>query len=155
MMTPLQKIRWLILEKLRKRGLELPEITAANIDALWDRCCTEREDLYDAQNEVRCSGENTGIKARSWDRHYECDEVAAKCPDGTWIGWTYWHGGGKHGEPAEVEWMEYAYDVTLTEEQKMVTVRTFAAVPKEPVSAITEPQATVSAALPVAADGRG
>ena len=50
MMTPLQKIRWLILDKLRKRGLELPEITAANIDALWD---SEREALYEAQNEVR------------------------------------------------------------------------------------------------------
>ena len=131
MMTPLQKVRWLILEKLRKWGLELPEITASNIDALWDE--RHEDDLYDAQNEVRCSGEKTGIKARSWDRHYECDEVSAKCPDGTWIGWTYWHGGGKHGEPAEVEWMEYAYDVTLTEEQKMVTVRTFtAAITKEP-----------------------
>lgn len=151
-MTPIQKVRWLILEKLRKWGMELPEITAGNIDALWGEHCDE---LYDAQNEVRCSGEKTGIKARTWDRHYECEEVAAKCPDGTWVGWTYWHGGGKHGEPAEVEWMEYAYDVTLTEEQKMVTVRTFAAVPEEPVSAITEPQATAPAAVPVASDGRG
>ena len=128
-MTPLQKVRWLILEKLRKWGQELPEITADNIDALWDVCHEDPtyDKAYDAQNEVRCSGEKTGIKARSWSRHYECEEVAAKCPDGTWVGWTYWHGGGKHGEPGEVEWMEDAYDVTLTEEQKTVTVRTFAA----------------------------
>ena len=124
-MKPLQKVRWLILEKLRKWGLDLPEITADNIDALWDD--RREDDLYDARNEVRCSGEKTGIKARSWSRHYECEEVAAKCPDGTWVGWTYWHGGGKHGEPDEVEWMEDVYDVTLTEEQKTVTVRTFTA----------------------------
>lgn len=37
------------------------------------------------------------------------------------------------GLEREVEWMEDAYDVTLTEEQKMVTVRTFtAANTKEP-----------------------
>ncbi len=115
----------MILEKLRKWGLELPEITAANIDALWYGL---REDnLYDAQNEVRCSGEKTGIKSSEISPHYECDEVAAKCPDGTWVGWTYWHGGGKNGEPAEVEWVDYAYNVVLTEEQKMVTVRTFTA----------------------------
>jgi len=123
--TPLQKVRWLILEKLRKWGRDLPEITADNIDALWDEL--REDELYDAQEEVRGSGEETSIEARSWSSHYECDEVAAKCPDGTWVGWTYWHGGGKHGEPGEFEWMEDAYDVTLTEEQKMVTVRTFTA----------------------------
>lgn len=121
-MTPLQKVRWLILEKLRKWGEQMPEITTTNVDELWAAC---NED--NAQHEIRCSGERTGIEARSWSRHYECEEVAAKCPDGTWVGWTYWHGGGKHGEPGEVEWMEDAYDVTLTEEQKMVTVRTFTA----------------------------
>ena len=125
-MTPLQKVRWLILEKLRQWGRELSEITADNIDALWD--ALRKDELYDAQEEVRCSGERTGIEARSWSRHYECEEVASKCPDGTWVGWTYWHGGGKHGAPEEVEWMEDAYEVTLTEEQKMVTVRTFVAV---------------------------
>lgn len=38
-----------------------------------------------------------------------------------------WYGGGKHGEPGAMPWMEEAYDVSCAEEEKVVTVRTFAA----------------------------
>jgi hypothetical protein len=34
--------------------------------------------------------------------------------------------GGKYGEPEAVEWIDDAYDLVCTEEEKVVTVRTFA-----------------------------
>jgi hypothetical protein len=40
--------------------------------------------------------------------------------DGSWVGWTYWYGGGKHGEPGSIKWVEDAYDVVMTEVQKGV-----------------------------------
>ena len=46
-------------------------------------------------------------------------------PDGSWVGWTYWYGGGKYGEPEAIDWMDDAYDLACTEEEKVVTVRTF------------------------------
>ena len=67
-----------------------------------------------------------------WCRHYESKSVAANI-DGTWIGWTYWYGGGKHGEPEAVAWMEDAYFLDVTEEEKLVTVRTFTKKEKETV----------------------
>jgi hypothetical protein len=41
-----------------------------------------------------------------------------------------WFGGGKHGEPGAVEWMEDAYHLTCHEEEKLVVVRTFTVVPE-------------------------
>ena len=43
--------------------------------------------------------------------------------DGSWVGWTYFFGGGKHGEPSEMPWMEDAYDVAT--EVVMEPVRKF------------------------------
>jgi len=66
-------------------------------------------------------------------RHYESKAVAMKMPDGSWIGWTYWYGGGKHGEPEAIDWMNEAYDVDCHEEEKVVVVQTFKV--REPVDA--------------------
>lgn len=130
-MTPEQKIKHLILlkdrELLASYGDErepLPEITAANIDDIFEES-EQEEPLYDGRSEVRSSYDcETDIPCES-SRHYESKSVATQYVDGSWVGWTYWYGGGKHGEPEEVDWIEYAYDLNCTEEQKMVTVRTF------------------------------
>ncbi|MGB6105666.1 MAG: hypothetical protein WBF88_17625 [Pusillimonas sp.] len=127
-MTPAQKIKHMILAKRSVWTDEaLPEITADNIDALYDEA-DENDDgnLQDARAEVRCSGIETSLPCPS-SRHYESDAVAAQAPDGSWVGWTYWYGGGKHGEPEAMDWIEDAYAVECAEEQKMVTVRTFKA----------------------------
>ncbi|WP_244097750.1 hypothetical protein [Burkholderia anthina] len=50
--------------------------------------------------------------------------MAAQAPDGSWVGWNYWYGGGKHGEPEAVEWIEDAYDVRVTGERTVIK-RTF------------------------------
>ena len=40
------------------------------------------------------------------------------------IGWTYWYGGGKHGDPAAIEWVDHAYFIEL-EKEEVITVRTY------------------------------
>jgi hypothetical protein len=125
-MTPEQKVKHMIL--IRHAGFlkePAPEgVTAETIDALYDLADGYGDGLQDARNEVRCGDRRTGLDSPS-SRHYEGDEVASQAPDGSWVGWTYWHGGGKHGEPEAIDWIEYAYDLTCAEEEKLVTVRTF------------------------------
>ncbi len=120
-LTPEQRIKWLIL--IQEDVVDLGnDPLAETIEATYDE---RSRNLQDARYEVRCCGEPTGIPERYSSRHYESDEVAAQCPDGQWVGWTYWHGGGKHGEPEGIDWIGDAYDVDVVEEEKVVTVRTF------------------------------
>jgi hypothetical protein len=84
-----------------------------NADAYWDYECAFR------QGQVE-----TNIPPES-SRHYCSRSVAMKTSDGSWVGWTYWYGGGKHGEPQSEPWMDYAYDLDCKEEEKLVLVRTF------------------------------
>ncbi len=127
-MTPFQKVKHLVL--ISAYGMsneEIPVITAENIEEVYQdaRYREELEDcIQDAKGEVR-GGEVETYVPCEWSRHYEAKSVAAKAPDGSWIGWTYWYGGGKHSEPESIEWMEYAYDLTFVEEEKMVIIRTF------------------------------
>ena len=72
-----------------------------------------------AMSECRGGAEKTGLPCDS-SRHYESKSVAAKMLDGSWVGWTYWYGGGKHGEPESIPWMKDAYDVQMVEVQKTV-----------------------------------
>ena len=124
-MIAAQKIKWAILLKAADWAHEqIPEVTADNVDELYDNLVAEGGH-WDARNEIRSSGESTGLQC-DYSRHYGSDAVAAQMPDGSWVGWTYWHGGGKHSEPEAIDWIEDAYDVNCTEEEKMVAVRTFA-----------------------------
>jgi len=118
--TPELRIKWLILEKLRAWGAELPEITAENCAAVYSNA-EDGNEFYDAKNEVRTSGIETSLSAPV-SRNYNSVAVAAQCPDGQWVGWTYWYGGGKHGEPSAMDWMDSAYDVLMREEQRIVQV---------------------------------
>lgn len=125
-MTPQQKLKHaVILRGVELGGINQPteEITAENVDSLFDEL-DEDYALQDARNEVRSSGTKTNLECRL-SRHYESDAVAARMPDGSWVGWTYWYGGGKHGEPEAVEWMAYAYEVDCNEVEKLVVVKTF------------------------------
>lgn len=124
-MTPEQKIKWAILRQAAMWAKETdPKITAENVDDLYEKL-VEAGEHWDAKNEIRSSGIETGLSC-DYSRHYESDAVAAQMPDGSWVGWTYWYGGGKHGEPEAIDWMEDAYEVNCVEEEKMVVVRTFA-----------------------------
>jgi hypothetical protein len=123
-MTPEQKIKWAILNTAAEfEGEPLPEVTAENVDELY-QSLRDSDRHWDAECDVRGSGIATGLPCPS-SRHYECKAIAAKMPDGSYVGWNYWYGGGKHGEPSEMDWMEDAYAVECVEEEKMVLVRTF------------------------------
>lgn len=74
---------------------------------------------HDTLSDFRSGQVKTGLAAE-WDRHYESKAVAAKMLDGSWVGWTYWYGGGKHGDPHSIPWVDEAYDVDCREVQKVV-----------------------------------
>lgn len=128
-MAPEQKIKHLILIRHEEFGDD-PETVefAKGLDAegVDDQFAALSEDweLQDATEEVRPGEVETDIKCE-WSRHYESNSVAAKYLDGSWVGWTYWYGGGKHGEPEAIDWIDSAYDLDCVEEEKVVTVRTF------------------------------
>jgi hypothetical protein len=125
-MTPEQKLRHLILLKDISYGSAqpLPEIIdSSNIDQIFFNR-NEDDDLGDAMSEVRESGIETNL-ATPYSRYYEAMAHATQYLDGSWIGWTYWYGGGKHGQPDSMPWIEDAYNLDCTEEEKLVVVRTF------------------------------
>ncbi len=123
-MTPEQKIKHAILNIVAKwADAPAPDVTAENVDELYE--AADESYVQEARSEVRSGEEETGLPC-DWSRHYdESKSVAAKMPDGSWVGWTYWYGGGKHGEPEAIDWMDDAYDLDCAEEEKVVTVRTF------------------------------
>ena len=118
-MTPEQKIKHAILNIVAKwADAPAPDVTAENVDELYE--AADESYVQDARNEVRSGEEETGLPC-DWSRHYdESKSVAAKMPDGSWVGWTYWY-----GEPEAIDWMDDAYDLACTEEEKVVIVRTF------------------------------
>ena len=123
-MNAQQKLKHIILALIAVwDGEALPEVTAENIDDLYDEA--ESDAKQEASYEIRSGEVETGLPTQS-SRHYECEEVAAQALDGSWVGWTHWHGGGKHGEPEAIDWMGEAYDLNVTEVEKMTIVRTFA-----------------------------
>lgn len=129
MLTPLQKVKLLVLIAATSWKPEefriASDATGEQIDECYERARERDPDtIQDASSEVREGQTETGLGGE-WSRNYESKAVASKTPAGDWVGWTYWHGGGKHGSPEELPWMEDAYDLTCVEEEKMVTVRTF------------------------------
>lgn len=84
---------------------------------------------YDVESDFREGEVETGLPC-DWSRHYEAKSVAAKMSDGSWVGWVYWYGGGKHGNPDEIEWMEDAYDLEVTETEELVVVREYKKIEK-------------------------
>lgn len=97
--------------------------TSEEIEELYDSLC-EKELNYDAEEELREGLVETGIDC-DYSRHYESKSVAMQYIDGSWVGWTYWYGGGKHSEPEGIDWIDKAYDIDCIEEEKLVIVRSF------------------------------
>lgn len=121
-MRPETKLKYAILElaAIWNDAVISTTLTEEEVEELWD----DADDIYDAISEIRTSGIDTGLPGQ-YSRHYESEEVAVQCPNGDWVGFTFWHGGGKHGNPEEIDWIEHAYDVECKEEKKLVIVHTF------------------------------
>jgi hypothetical protein len=98
--------------------------TAESICDAWDDL-DGHIDLQDYESEVRGGKYKTDIPCESsWP--YESESVAAEMMDGSYVGWTYWFGGGKHSQPESMPWIESAYDLDMKEVmvvQKVFTKR--------------------------------
>lgn len=131
-MTPQQLIKYIILADLaRVEGLQISaEMTGEMVDTAYDAAVQE-DRHWDAEYQAREGQVETGLET-PLSRHYETKAVASLAPNGQWVGWTYWYGGGKHGNPEEIEWMEDAYLLDCVEEEKVVTVRTFTKTGSQP-----------------------
>lgn len=132
-MTAQQQLKKRILQRAVTMGLvSIDRATldnnGAHIDALFDLHSQDHQ-LQDAINEIRYGVEHTNLPDRTpYMRgldNYEKQSVAALMDDGTWVGWTYWYGGGKFAEPSAIPWLEYAYLVTMEEKDVIVKQRTF------------------------------
>lgn len=121
-MTPQEKIRWAAV-KLDCEWQEkpIPPFPCSDLDEFEDE---DSDGLHDAFSELREGEVETKIPCES-SRHYESHSVAMQFPDKSWVGWTYWYGGGKHGEPEGIDWIPEAYDIDCVEEEKLVVVRKF------------------------------
>lgn len=123
-LTPLQALRALIitrtLEMVEAAPHDFSKITDGDeVDELWEALQEDYPDtMTDAANEVRGSGRSTGL-AVPVSRNYDPEAVAVLTPFGRWVGFTYWAGGGKHGNPEEIEWQEDAYWVDAEIDQTL------------------------------------
>lgn len=123
-MTPQQKIKWLVCS-LNARQKKLPQLDypVSDIDKLYD-VLVEKDLHWDALSELRYGTIETDIECES-SRHYESKSVAAQLPDGSWVGWTYWYGGGKHARPEEIDWVGEAYNLNCAETEIVTIKRKF------------------------------
>ena len=96
-----------------------------DIDSEWERLYdTDLDSLYEALSDFRYDYQyETGLPCPSC-RHYECKAVATMLDNGQMVGYNYWFGGGKHGEPSEVEWLDGAYFLDSHIETREVRVFT-------------------------------
>lgn len=125
-MTAPEKAMWLIVNQALENANETPiPYPQDNIKEVYDKM--DNDKIYgcyiqDARDEVREGDSETDLDA-PFSRNYECDNVASRLPDGTWIAYPYWYGGGKFGNPEEIEWIEDSFDVEYEEE--VVTIKKF------------------------------
>jgi hypothetical protein len=97
---------------------------AHNVEYGYDEGSGEYEDLEREQEcELRSDYDQDadGVAAWQYSRHYEVKAVAKQL-GGRWVSWLYWYGGGKHGEPDSIDWID---DSIFLEEGEPVIVKTF------------------------------
>lgn len=82
-------------------------------DALYDAICDFRS-MYDFV--IRHDIDNC--------RYYECKYVGKEVEPGVFLGWNYYHGGGKHSAPGEIEWTSTLEFIDVTKEIKYLPVYT-------------------------------
>lgn len=131
-MTPEQKLKYLIVQYACEciARIDPPAYPCDNIDSMWedeDASGLSHVQMCDAVMEYRDSGVATQDVPCEYSRHYESEARVAELPDGSWVGWTYWYGGGKHGCPEEMDWISSAFDVKCVGEE-VIVVKKFAKV---------------------------
>lgn len=123
-MNAIRAIKYHIIKQYwEQAGIPASELDEEGIDDTFDDYESDYQ-IQDLMEAFRTSGEETGLPCE-WSRHYESEAVGAQLSSGEWVGWTYWYGGGKHGEPEAIDWLDDAYFLDVKEEEKLVIVRTF------------------------------
>lgn len=122
-MTPQQKIKWVVIDLNGDPDQQI-DYPLPRVDEMYDEL-VEQDLHWDALAQIREGTVETNIECPS-SRHYESKSVGTQLPDASWIGWTYWYGGGKHGRPEEIDWVSEAYDLNCaTTTEVVVTKQTF------------------------------
>lgn len=124
-MTPEQKLKKeIVLLAIKDKNINfLGNIDNTNVEELYQQL-VDSDVHWDYKNEIRHGQVETNVDCE-FSRHYESKSVAMQVEDGSWVGWTYWYGGGKFGEPEAIDFMADAYELYCKEEEKIVVVRTF------------------------------
>lgn len=121
MLSHQEEIKKFILSEAKKDGvIDIGLITTTNLEELWDELADD-DNIYDYLNDFRCSGDKTNLRA-AFSRHYGCDFVAKELCPGCAVGWNYWYGGGKHGEPEAIEWLDSARFLNVKTEMREVKI---------------------------------
>lgn len=120
-MSPAEAIKVHLMRTVANFTKNIDDFT--DIDEEWE-ALEEDHGLADALYCFRDGEIETNIPAE-YSRHYESKSVATKLSDGLWVGWTYWYGGGKHGEPEAVDWLNEAYWLDVVGE-RVITEYIFA-----------------------------
>lgn len=151
MMSAIQKLKWLILSTLYTRaGFPALPFEYDKVDDLFDFATSttsdwtvvddldddEKASVYSVSPEefisachahfesvledIRDSGEETNMPTPA--SNYDGISKAAQLPDDSWVGWTYWYGGGRFDMPEFEPWVEHAYDLTKQTETKTIEV---------------------------------
>ena len=115
--------RHILVHKDTPPGLSYDEMMLATateemIDELWDNC-----DLDDELYEFRESGVDAAFVEgvmQPISRHYEIDVVYRRLVCGSFVGWFYYHGGGKHSEPEAYDWLSTSFNLNVVSERKIV-----------------------------------
>ena len=82
-------------------------------------------EIIDEMEDFRCGGRSTNLKGSEYSRCYESERVAVELDDGAFVSWVYWTGGGKHGEPGAIDWIDDAIFVDCEKKQELVTTYAF------------------------------
>ena len=131
-MTPIQLIKFIYLNsKVPWASQETAsKVTGDMVDKLFDKEFPNRDGysvsilLANTASDIRSGTEETGL-ACEYSQSFESKSVASKAPNGQWVGWTYWYGGGKHSYAEETGWAEDAYLLDMLEESRTFTAHIF------------------------------
>lgn len=105
------------LDMLHQPPHNFTDADGDTVDELWNIMRADFPDtMQDSQNEVRGMGRATGLAVPN-TRHLEVNAVAILTPFNQWVGFYYWHGGGKHAGAEEIDWLTDSYWVQAETDQ--------------------------------------